>query len=77
MSHIHYLNTDLIIEASSDLSPIADAFGEDVNVMYTGEWGDVYRAAFEIAGTHAGGCDSRPLVTDGPAHKPYCDKTKT
>jgi hypothetical protein len=54
MSHIHYLNTDLVIDAPRDLSLIVDAFGEDVIVMYHGEWGSVYRAAFEIAGAHAG-----------------------
>ena len=52
MSQIDYLNTDLIIESSEDLTPIADDFGGDVVVMYNGKWGKVNRAAFEIAGIH-------------------------
>jgi len=53
MSEISYLNTDLIIESPEDLTPIARAFGEDVIVMYNGEWGKVNRAAFEIAGSYS------------------------
>lgn len=53
MSQIHYLNTDLIIESPDKLSAIADAFGEDVIVMYNGQWGNIHRASFEVAGSHA------------------------
>lgn len=53
MSKIDYLNTDLIIESSDDLTPIADDFRDDVIVMYNGKWGKVNRAAFEIAGIHS------------------------
>lgn len=53
MTQIDYLNTDLIIESSDDLTSIADDFGEDVIVLYKGKWGKLNRAAFEIAGIHS------------------------
>lgn len=53
MSEPHYLNIDLVISAREDLTPIVESFGQDVIVLFNGEWGEHYRAAFEIAGSHA------------------------
>ena len=43
-----YLNTDLEIDSLEDMSLLVDEFGEDVFVIYNGEWGKNYRCAFEV-----------------------------
>ena len=48
---IDYLNTDLELESSKDLTPIVKAFGEDVVNLYNGEARGHYLATFEIAGS--------------------------
>lgn len=48
---IHYLNTDLELESSNDLTPIVEAFGEDVFNLYNGEARGHFLASFEIAGS--------------------------
>lgn len=53
MPEAHYLNVDLEIDSPVDLGPIAEDFGDDVSTLYCGEWGQHYRAAFEVA--HYGG----------------------
>ncbi len=50
----HYLNTDLLLESPSDLTPIAKAFGDDVVVLHNGMAKGIHLATFEIAGSHAG-----------------------
>ncbi len=44
---IRYLNTDLELESPNDLTPIVDAFGEDVFNLYHGEARGHYLATFE------------------------------
>ena len=52
---VQYLNTDLVLQSGSDLAPIVKAFGDDVVVLHSGAGSNgIYRAAFEIAGSHAG-----------------------
>lgn len=46
---IHYLNTDLELESPKDLTPIVEAFGEDVVNLFNGEARGHYLASFEIA----------------------------
>jgi len=53
MEKVGYLNIDLLITSKEKLTPIIEQFGEDVVVLYDGEWGSHYRASFEIAGSHA------------------------
>lgn len=53
MNDVKYLNVDLEIDSAADLTPIVEEFGEDVSVMYNGDWGLHKRAAFEIDGSHA------------------------
>ena len=48
MSIPHYLNTDLEIDSRIDLTPLVKEFGEDVFLMYNGEWGKNYRCSFEV-----------------------------
>ena len=52
---VKYLNTDLEIESTSDLSKIVEEFGEDVLVLHHGEIRGYQHASFEIPGgsTHA------------------------
>ncbi len=47
MDDVHYINVDLEIKSRTDLSPIVDSFSNDVIVMYNGEWGKFFLAAFE------------------------------
>ncbi len=47
---IYYRNTDLVIESSNDLTPIVEAFGEDVFNLYNGQAHGHYMASFEMAG---------------------------
>ena len=49
VSSIRYLNTDLDIESENDLTPIIEAFGEDVIVMHHGERHGLNIASFEIS----------------------------
>ena len=51
MKDPRYLNTDLELDSKEDLTAIAESFGEDVVVMYCGEWGKNNRAAFEVSGS--------------------------
>jgi hypothetical protein len=51
---VQYLNTDLVLESAGDLTPIVEAFGDDVVVLHSGVAKGIHRAAFEIAGSHAG-----------------------
>ena len=53
MNDVKYLNVDLEIDSAADLTPIVEAFGADVDVMFNGDWGRHHRAAFEIGGSHA------------------------
>ena len=48
---IHHLNTDLELESPKDLTPIVEAFGEDVVNLYNGEARGHYLASFELAGS--------------------------
>jgi hypothetical protein len=51
---VRYLNTDLLLESAEDLTPIAEAFGDDVVVLHNGRAKGNHLASFEIAGSHAG-----------------------
>ncbi len=54
MSQTRYLNTDLEIQSSSDLTKIVEAFGDDVIVLYNGKWGEkVNKASFEVSHIHS------------------------
>ncbi|MCG7941448.1 MAG: hypothetical protein N0C88_21735 [Candidatus Thiodiazotropha lotti] len=55
---IHYLNTDLELESPKDLTPIVEAFGEDVVNLYNGKARGHYLASFEIASSE-GSPDSK------------------
>jgi hypothetical protein len=48
---VQYLNTDLEIESQSDLSKIAEEFGEYVLVLHLGEARGYQHAYFEVAGS--------------------------
>ena len=47
---VHYLNTDLELESSEDLTPIVEEFGDDVSVLFNGKARGIYMATFEAAG---------------------------
>lgn len=51
---VRYLNTDLVIESTNDLSRIVQEFGEDVFVLHHGEIRGYQHASFEIPGNTAG-----------------------
>jgi hypothetical protein len=48
---VQYLNTDLEIESTSDLSKIVEHFGDDVLVHHHGEIRGYQHASFSIAGS--------------------------
>ena len=48
MNPPRYLNTDLEIDSREDMTPLVKEFGEDVFVMYNGEWGKNFRCSFEV-----------------------------
>lgn len=50
---VHYLNTDLILESPNDLTPIVEAFGEDVFNLYNGPYKSHFMAPFETSGMNA------------------------
>jgi len=50
---IQHLNTDLELVSPKDLTPIVEAFGEDVVNLYNGEARGHFLATFEIAGSVA------------------------
>ena len=54
MEDIRYLNVDLMLKSREDLTPIVNAFGEDVVALSNNKAGNFYYASFEIAGSHAG-----------------------
>ncbi|MEW6585496.1 MAG: hypothetical protein AB1442_07755 [Nitrospirota bacterium] len=53
MDSIRYLNTDFEISSPTDLTPLAEAFGGDVAVLYNGKWGEHFKAVFEINEFHS------------------------
>lgn len=54
MTDVSYITVDLEIDSRSDLTSIVEQFGEDAMPLYNGEWGEYFRATFEIPGSHAG-----------------------
>ena len=58
MQSTRYLNTDFEISSPIDLTPIVEAFGEDVSVLYNGKWGEHFKAVFEITEIHSNANDT-------------------
>ncbi len=46
---IRYLNTDLELESTQDLTPIVDCFGDKLINLYNGKRLEHYLATFEVA----------------------------
>ena len=53
MTDPRYLNVDLEIDSPEDLTLITEELGEEVVVMFNGEWATHRRATFEIGGSLA------------------------
>jgi hypothetical protein len=54
MSEISFLNVDLDLQSSKDLTPIINDFGEDVIVLHHGKMMEHHHASFEVAESFAG-----------------------